>query len=275
MKKPIPWKVHGELVPDEGRFEYRVAAPSEGVPLVHLEVPELLGLHVGSVWGEGTVSNRTAALNDEEMELIIGPGEVAALHARAPKAAISRQKNGRPRIEVHEPSVYLSPKKRRLITSALRELRGAPEKPSGDAPQNRKSSIGLFTRLAKLAGQTDFVLDGLSVGVHLENDAGDVQTLTLLQRLDTTVRNGLLHTSGKTAGGQFFAEAEVLPGQRWPHYMVVRAEDVQLEQIPGLSTERTNLPSRGTSGRVGGVLNMSLALTMPSQGMDFFSIPKS
>ena len=272
-RRPIPWKVHGKLVPGENSFEYSVTSPDEGSPLLRLDVPELLGLEVGRVWGTGTVTDRTAALNVDGVELVLGPGEVAALHAKAPKVSLSRQKNGRPQIAVQEPSVYIAPKRRRVIRQALAQLRGEPHRTgrdddddaaSGDEAQTR----GAFSRIARFASGIDFVLDGLAVGVHIDDDAGDVQTLTLLERLDTRIRDGLVRASGTTAGGKFFAEAEVLPGQSWPHYMVVRVEDVQLERIPGLSRERTTLPSRGTSGRVGGVLNMNLALTMPSQGMD-------
>lgn len=265
-RRPIPWKVHGELVPDEGRFNYEVTAPDGTGPLVRIDVPELLALEVGRVWGEGTVADRTAALNIDGAELVLGPGEVAALHARAPKAAVSLQSSGRPRVEVHQPSVYVSPKRRDAITSALRELRG-----SGGAAQPgaaKSAGSGTFTRLARLAGRIDFVLTGLAMGIHLENDAGDLQTLTLLERLDTRIHDGLFRSEGATAGGRFYAEAEVLPGQRWPHYLVVRGEDIHLDKIPGLSSERSTLPSRGTSGRIAGVVNMSLGLTMPSQGMD-------
>lgn len=267
-RAPIPWKVHGKLVPDEGSFEYSVTAPQENTPLVRIDVPELLGLEVGRVWGAGTVAERTAALNVDGIELVLGPGEVAAVLARAPKASISRQTNGRPRVDVHKPSVYVAPKQRRVIMQALSKLRGGSEEASEQKEAPRRKSRGVFSRIARLASQTDFVLEALSVGIHLEDDAGDLQTLTLLERLDTRIRDGLMRTTGTTAGGKFFAEAEVLPGQSWPHYLVARIEDVQLEKIPGLSTERTSLPSRGTSGRVGGVLNMNLALTMPSQGMD-------
>ncbi len=269
-RRPIPWKVHGELVPGKGSFEYSVTAPTEGGPLVRIDVPELLGLEIGRVWGQGTVADRTAAVNIDGIDLVIGPGEVAALHAKAPKVSVSRQKSGRPRIAVHEPSVYVAPKRRRVIMEALKQLSGSPAKVSGAKATGGRgpASSGMFTRIARIAGRTDFVLDGLSIGVHLEDDAGDLQTLTLLQRLDTTIRDGLMRASGATAGGRFFAEAEVLPGQSSPHYLVVRVEDVHLDKVPGLSRERTTLPSRGTSGRVGGVLNMSLALTMPPQGMD-------
>jgi hypothetical protein len=274
VRRPIPWAFEGTIEPGEKRFEYRVRSPHEGAPLYRLHLPDVLSVQIGSVFGEGTVADRTAALNVEELEVVVGEDEYAALHARAPVAVVSRQKNGRPKIDVRKPSVYVAPAKRGDLRKAWKKLRGAGGPPAvrGDqagepstAPSAEKS---LVSRLAGLAARTDFVLDGLAVGVHLEDDAGDVSTLTLLERLDTRIHNGLMRTTGTTAGGEFFAEAEVLPGQRWPHYLVVRVDGVRLEKLPGMARERTELPSRGTSGTVGGRVDLNLALTMPPQGMN-------
>lgn len=266
----IPWKVHGKLVPARGEFEYEVTSPEDGAPLVRVDVPEVFGLEVGRVWGAGTVAKRTGALNIDAVDVVLGPGEIAALHVKVPSVELSMQENGRPRIALREPSVYAAPKRRAVIVSALRQLLGRDEASSeGDADATTtRASDGAFARFGRLAARTDVELERLAVGLHMEDDAGELHTLTLLQRLDTHIANGLIRTTGTTAGGTIFAEAEVLPGQSWPHYMIARVEDVKLEQIPGLSRERTALPSRGTSGRVGGVVNMNLALTMPSQGMD-------
>jgi hypothetical protein len=281
VRRPIPWSFQGTIEPEDRRFEYRIASPDEGAPLYRLDLPETLSLQVGSVFGEGTVTDRTAALNVEDVEVIVGEDQYAALHAKAPVAVISRQKSGRPKIDVREPSLYIMPSKRAELRKAWRRLRGQSAKegqkgddtPPGDhepATQKkpRADRASLVSRLSRLAARTDVVLEGLAVGVHLEDDAGDVSTLTLLERLDTRIRNGLMRTKGTTAGGEFFAEAEVLPGQRWPHYLIVRVDGVHLEKIPGMAGERTELPSRGTSGTVGGELDLDLALTMPPQGMN-------
>ena len=267
-RAPIPWHFKGELVPSDSSFEYSITAPGdEDAPLVHIDIPELLTILVGNVWGKGTIESRTGGLNFTNVQLIVGPGDVAALHAKAPRIALQRQPNGRPRVEVEEPSIYVAPGRRRVIGKALRELRGSSNDDSAPADSS-PGGPGLFTRLASFAGRIDFQLDRLAMGVHLLDDAGDLRTVTLLDRLDTTVVDGRVAVKGKTAGGTVIAEAAVLAGQVWPDYLIVRVEDLHLEKIPGLSTGRTSLPSRGTSGYVSGIVNMNLALTMPSQGMD-------
>ena len=48
----------------------------------------------------------------------------------------------------------------------------------------------------------------------------------------------------------------------------MRADGVHVEKIPGMARERSQLPSRGTSGTVAGVVDLDLVLTMPSGGMN-------
>lgn len=266
LRSPIPWRFAGKIAPDEGTFEYRVTSPTQGSPLLRVDIDELLGVEVANVWGQGHITDRTAAVNVENIEIVIGGDQYAALHARAPRAVVSRQRSGRPRIELIDPSVYATPSKRGKLRDALTYFRPQKDPAQAESPRARRQP-STFSRVAKLAAQTDFELRGLSVGVHLENEDGSHQTLTLLERLDTTLRDGHMRTNGSTAGGKFYAEAEVLPGQSWPHYLIVRADDMHLEKIPGLARKRSNLPSRGTSGTIAGVVDLDLALTMPSQGM--------
>ncbi len=288
LRREIPWHFSGSVDPSAGSFEYQIRSPDEADALFRLYVPELLRLEVQTVWGEGTLEDRTAQVNLGNLELVVGGEEYAALHAKAPRAVLSRQRSGRPRVEIVDPVVYATPSRRGRameVIELFRPKKSEPEsgpddvrvgeddpepktqvdEPAKDAATQKGGSA--FSRLARLASQTDVELSGLSVGVHLEKQDGTFNSVTLLERLDTTIRDGLVRAKGTSAGGEFFAEAEVLPGQSWPHYLIARARGVRLEKVPGLSRERSQLPSRGTSGTVGGEVDLDLALTMPSRGM--------
>jgi hypothetical protein len=126
-----------------------------------------------------------------------------------------------------------------------------------------------WERLTSVASTTDLYLDDFSFAVKIESAVGNTfDTITVLETLDARAVDGHVSVDGRTAGGTLSGTAKLVPGSSWPLYVEGAISDVKLEEMPGMPEKRSELPNRGTSGRVGGELDAVFALAFPTLGSD-------
>jgi hypothetical protein len=256
--------------------------PEPEKPLVQLAEPNTGSVTVGSLNGQGNMRAGTLTVDAESLSLRIGHtqepgGLVAAVDARA--ARVIRNETGRISLALNGPKFVLTPARASRLKPLLQliaDTRDVLQEPAKtiDSPKRPKRSDAILkglTLLSKVLHKFDIQMRDLQLVLNVESDSQpNVFTqLTLLERLDVFTSGGSAQALGESANGTIRANMDFLPGSPWPRLLVVDLKDVQLGKIPGMPKGRTELPSRGTSGRVDGTVTANLTLRAPSIGVNF------
>lgn len=251
-------------------------------PLVQLAESQTGSITIGSLNGQGNMRAGTLSVDAEELSLRIGHtqeagGLVAAMDARA--ARLTRSEVGRISLALNGPNLILTPARAARLKPLIqliadtRDVLQEPAKPtvSGKAPKRSDAVLKGLTLFSKVLHKFDIQMRDLQLVLNVESDSQpNVFTqLTLLERLDVFTSGGSVQALGESANGTIRANLDFLPGSPWPRLLVVDLKDVQLGKIPGMPKGRTELPSRGTSGRVDGTVTANLTLRAPSMGVSF------
>lgn len=265
--RPIDGAFTAKMDLATGAFDGAITHSNENEPLIFWDSPELGALEVGNVSITGNVAAQTGSAKLERVSVRLGSAAVPALSIETPR--LFAEYSGRPRLRLEDAKVEVTPSKRGIIRELIQQL-GLSEKESGPS-RNHKGRGGKILRglkdVTRLLEKADFEFSGVQVSLNLESDADDAFTkLTLLEDLDGQATAGHVRADGRTAGGTFHGEADFLPGEEIPRFVYLNVDRVNLDKIPGMPRGRSELPNRGTSGRIGGVLSVNLFWQMPLEG---------
>ena len=235
------------------------AAPDR--PLISWDIKGLGALRVGEAGLVADLQTRDAEMAIDLLSVRVGPDKRPLATLEAPTLQLA-YRDGRPLITTTNGRAAITPSQRGLVTELFHR-----QTSSSTPVKKRTTGPSLVQKVSRLLGRTDFEFHGLRVDVNLEDEHSDELTrLTLIERVDGTANLGRLNAVGTSAGGTFRVDMDTLPGEAIPRYISVDIDKVDLANIPGMPTGRSELPSRGTSGRVGGVLSASLLWQMPPKG---------
>ncbi len=250
-----------EVATGKATFEFR--HPDTDRPLFSYEDKETAALRLGSIRGTGNLKNRTVDVELDYFSGRVGSSDAPAISADIPKTLAGINQDGGLKLTVVDAAFLTTPKKRgqiREIANVAKELvSSAPGGGGGGSISGGGPSA--VDRVVALIERSDLQFKRVKAAVNLEGEEPDTYTkLTLLERFDATAKEGRFRAFGETAEGTFSAEAVLVPGQTVPKYLRIEVDDVNLEKIPGMPKERSKLPSRGTSGRVGGIVSGQFTL---------------
>ncbi|MEZ4458260.1 MAG: biosynthetic peptidoglycan transglycosylase [bacterium] len=230
-------------------------------PLVSWDVQGLGALRVGELGLVADLQSRHAEMAIDLLSVRVGPDKRPLSTFDAPTVQVA-YRDGRPAITATNGRAAITPSQRALIGELFHRQTSQPT-----SVKPRTGGRSLVQKVSRLLGRTDFAFQGLRVDVNLEDEhSDDLTRLTLIERVDGTANLGRLNAVGTSAGGTFRVDMDTLPGESIPRYLSVDIDKVDLANIPGMPKGRSELPSRGTSGRVGGVLSASLLWQMPPKG---------
>lgn len=208
---------------------------------------------------------------DREGRVELGPTSFRAGGVDAHAALFSTEEaqigltGGRKVVKLSRPHFFVTP-------ARLGELRGLFEIPSEGSPAGaRGGSVARIERwgerISRVFDEVDFELAQGSLEVRVEREDQDPNDLEILERFDLWSRRGRVTAHARSAGGSIRAELALMRGRSLPSHLVLSIEDVDLGKIPGMPQARSKLPNRGTSGRLGGVVNMRAAMVAPTLGI--------
>lgn len=226
---------------------------------------ELLRLEARANWRE-----RRVALETGEVQLRIGPRDAPGLQAQLEDVTLSRMTSGRFKLLVQKPQLLVSPSNLDAVRAFVRAQRDQANEPTRAIREPRKKSRirRLMQRASVLLDRTDIDLEGGAIDVRIASDEKSYNTLRIIERFDLESSDGVVRARANTADGWVRADATFLPGQAIPMHLTLDIVDVNLGKIPGMPKQRSKLPSRGTSGRVSGIVNLNLAMVAPPLGVD-------
>lgn len=247
-----------------GAISASLTSPETDRPLISWEDPDLGALRIAQVDVVADVLKKEANVSVDLLSVRIGDDDVPALSLEAPTLDLFYRR-GRPAVVSKGAKLVVAPSKRGDIVRLLRpELR--PVEVSSSPTKTSKPWSQQLNRIQRLLGDTEFTFNDLRVDLQIEDNDEEWTRLTLVESLSGSAKAGHLGAAGSTAGGTFGIEADLLPGDLLPRYLSIDIQDVDLDTIPGMPKGRSELPSRGTSGRVGGVFSANLLFQAPLKG---------
>lgn len=270
--KSIEARFQASLDLRSGKFDSTFKHPEASRPLVAWEHEEFGRLGVQDVAVSGSIPEQAGVVVFHQVVAEMGEATSPALSLESSEIAL--EYDGRPRVRVQDAGVVFTPAKRAVIENVLKIAGGSDAqanlRPSAfDARMDLVPDGPIVRRLkpvVRLLEKVDFEFSGVQVDVNLMTDEERFTTLTLLEGLTGQATAGHVRAVGRTAGGAFHGEADFLPGEVIPRFAYLNLKGLDLDQIPGMPAGRSQLPSRGTSGRVGGVLSVNLYWQMPLEG---------
>ena len=255
-----------------GAITASLTSPETDRPLISWEDPELGALRVAHVDVVADVVKKEANVSVDLLSVRIGDDDVPALSLEAPTLNLFYRR-GRPAVVSKGAKLVVAPSKRGDIIRLLRpgllrpvEVASRTKTPTETSTKTSKPWSQQLNRIQRLLGDAEFTFNDLRVDLQIEDNDDEWTRLTLVQSLSGVVKAGHLGAAGATAGGTFGIEADLLPGDLLPRYLSIDFKDVDLDTIPGMPKGRSELPSRGTSGRVGGVFSANLLFQAPLKG---------
>ncbi len=235
-------------------------SPEQGRPLISWEDAQLGALRVAGVELVANALQREAKLTVDLVSLRLGDDDVPALGLEAPIVELSYVE-GRPAVFSKGAKLVVAPSKRDDVMRLLR--------PTGSKSTTEIKSKGWTQRIQRIQSllrKVDFAFEDLRLDLQIPDEEENWTRLTLVESLSGYAKRGHFGAAGSTAGGTFGLEVDLLPGDLLPRYLSIDLKDVDLENMPGMPKGRSELPSRGTSGRIGGVLSAKLLFQAPLLG---------
>ncbi len=227
---------------------------------------EFMRLTAHANWRDTTVQIATP-----EMRMRIGSREAPALDARLADAVFSRKSTGRFDLLVKKPEILVTPQERTELKRFLRPVksdeRAVEAKPIAGKPVGTRAVRRWMRRASFVLDRTDIDLVDGAIDIRVANEDESYNTLRVIERFELDSSQGTLEARAETAEGQVSAYASFLPGQPIPQHLTLDIVDVNLGEIPGMPSERSKLPNRGTSGRIAGIMNLHLAIVAPPLGI--------
>ncbi len=249
-----------------GAISASLTSPEVDRPLISWEDPNLGALRIAQVDVVADALKKEANVSVDLLSVRIGDDDVPALSLEAPSLNIIYRR-GRPSVVSSGAKLVVAPSKRDDIIRLLRPGLLRPVEVSSSTSKTSKPWSQRLNRIQKLLGDAVFSFDDLRVDLQIEDNDEEWTRLTLVESLSGFAKAGHLGAAGSTAGGTFGIEADLLPGDLLPRYLSIDIKDVDLDTIPGMPKGRSELPSRGTSGRVGGVFSANLLFQAPLKGL--------
>ena len=265
LRTDIEGKLAFEFNRESGHATFDLRHPEIDRPLVSYSDDEVGAMRLGAILGSANVLTRSVDFEFEYLSGRVGTAAAPSIAMDVPKVLVGMQGDS-PKLTLEDASVVLTPKKREQIMDTLRAARAlfATEASGATAKGSARSPVD---RLVSLVERSNLSFRRVRASVNIEGEEPDTFTqLTVLERLDATAKDGRFRAFGETAEGTFSAEAVLAPGQTVPQYLRVEVAGVNLDKIPGMPKERSKIPSRGTSGRLGGVISGQLTMFGPPRG---------
>lgn len=237
-------------------------------PLVSWDLEDLGALRLGEVAVTASLPDESVEFAIDLLSLRIGKREAPALAIEAPLLQLG-YRNQRPSITSTGARISITPSQSALVSALIASTSsGSSDVKSVNPFVMTNAWGGRLRKVSHLMAQTDLKFRGVRVDINLEDDSsGDLTKLTLIERLDGAANAGHVNARGTSAGGTFYLDIDMLPGESIPRYVSIDIDKVDLSNIPGMPKARSELPSTGTSGRVGGVLSANLLWQMPMKGL--------
>lgn len=279
LSAPVDVKVKATLGLETRDFEFELTHPEAEKPLMRFRDSEAGSVTVGRIAGHGNLSDRTASVDAQTIKVRIGhASNKAELVATTDIDAlrIQRDKRGRISLSLNSPEIVVTPANAARLRPLLKVI-GDTRQMMGDKGEGQKSGprtskLQTLDRIgrtfARVLHRQDVQLRDLRFALNVEGDytPGVFHQITLLERINIKTDNGTIRASGESADGTVNALVDFLPGVAIPRFAYVDVSKVKLGKIPGMPKGRTELPSRGTSGRVDGVFSSTFMMRGPGLG---------
>ena len=271
----------------------RVGALSVG----HVSLDLALGQGEGEGEGEHVPNARRAVIHVGDLSARLGDADAIiaslsvadgsfdalrarpALQGRTLRVELSpsrRDKLGQLKHALRSPKEAVKDAVKDAVKERLRErlplAQATSRRALADADQDQL--IKQLTRLLDLLWKVDASIEDTSVALRLPGaepegasaGPGPDQVVTLARGLSLESTQGRVWMRGRSSQGSFEGHVAFLPGQLVPYQGTLRAQHVNIGELPGMAQGRT-LPSRGIRGRLGGLVDLSAVFHGPlSQG---------
>jgi hypothetical protein len=252
---------------DEGERELEVIVDAEHPerPLVKLALPR-----IGRVSAHrATVRAFLAPEVGVEVSLhdftgALGSTKTPAVELSVSEVGLSLVRGANPRLSVTSPLLAVSPTRlarvRSLLAGKSTDKPGPKKAPSAkNTSGDSESRSNLVTRLSWWLQRLDASVSAARFDLRLDEEGEPSREITLVDSLDAALTSGELWARGTSAGGQVSVGAHLEPGMLLPRVLSIQANDVHLDDLPGIKEGRT-LPNRGIRGRLGGVVDAEMML---------------
>ncbi len=275
FQEELPWDVTASLLPLDRKVDFRVSGP-DGAPLVALEEKELVRAEVGAVSAALDLKALQAKTQIENVMLRLGPEEAPGIGLTVERTRVDLEGTRVRMIAARNPKLTVTPSKLGPVRAGLSWLQALAGKRPADKPVEedpthwtppRYRVMQAWRAATRFAAVTDLYVEGASLDIKIESALeNEFDAITVMERLDARAVGGNVTVDGTTAGGTIMGATQLIPGSLWPTYVDAAITDVNLAKMPGMPKKRSELPSRGTSGRVGGEFDAVFGASFPMLG---------
>ena len=283
LRSGTSWETKGAISLDDRTFDLAISSGQPDAALVSTGLPRIGRVRVESMrlvreTGEGvTVGARgievvagdalspIASLKASSI-VWLGPARARSFAIEAPHFQVDPTRIS----EIGElPARLRAGSLTSLIKGGKKErAQGAGGLGAVDVLATIERAGGAFSSL--IARYDASITDGrLGVFFSPQDDGGSTKRIELVRDLNGQIEGGAVTMSGTASGGSFEARASFVPGAPLPTVATLRAVDVAIDTLPGMSSR--TLPNRGVRGRLGGVVDLAASWMAPGMSADWRS----
>jgi hypothetical protein len=267
LLKDIPWTAEGSLRLDDRRIEMSLTSWDEE-PLIDLGDSETFRFRLESLGATLHASPAEIELRGSGLMARFGDHRKPAMHVIVPTWAITKRADHGLFLTADHPLIHVAPQvdgNWNDLKALARDLfRSPPDAHHSQKKLAVKRQPEIWSSLLRGAARIGADIRNLKLEVDVVDETGDSDTLTLIHDAFVHLDQGRLMGRGSVADGEVSIQAEILPGIARPSFITTELRGVVLEEIPGMPKSRSQLPSRGTSGRIGGKVDGHITMIFPT-----------